>query len=207
LKFLNGFCNHAGFSSGYFRPLLNHLQNSSARAAVSHAGEIRSAPATEPRRAAKAEKAFPGTVDCCPTCKSPRVHIHGDHGVKFYSRQIAICANCRTAWEPIDASLIWDASDPCASLSAPCDNCAFRPGSPEQSDTAKWKELIAQLRSGAAFHCHKGVPLDPEGEDGFAYPKDRPEKLRLCRGYLNALGNGWGAAEPDQSNGPGTPQP
>ena len=49
----------------------------------------------------------------------------------------------------------------------------------------------------------KGVPLDPEGEDGFAYPKDKPEKLRLCRGYLNALGKWWGAAEPDQSKAPG----
>jgi hypothetical protein len=169
--------------------------------------EIRRPPNRRARRAAKSAKAIPGTADCWPKCKSPRVHIHGDHGIKFYGRRIAICANCRTAWEPIDASLIWDASDPCASLSAPCDNCAFRPGSPEQSDTAKWKELIAKLRAGGTFHCHKGVPIAPESEDGFAYPKDRPEKLRLCRGYLNALGKWWGAAEPDQSNGPGTPQP
>jgi hypothetical protein len=53
-------------------------------------------------------------------------------------------------------------------LSAPCDNCAFRPGSPEQADTAKWKELIAKLRAGGTFHCHKGVPIAPESEDGFA---------------------------------------
>jgi hypothetical protein len=122
------------------------------------------------------------------------VHIHGDHGNKFYGHQIAICASCRTAWEPIDGTLIWDPSDPSASLSAPCDNCAFRPGSPEQADTAKWKELIAKLRAGGTFHCHKGVPIAPESEDGFAYPKHKPEKLRLCRGYLNALGKWWGAA-------------
>lgn len=46
-------------------------------------------------------------------------------------------------------------------------------------------------------------PVDPEGEDGFAYPKDRPEKLPLCRCYLNALGKWWGAAKPDQSKAPG----
>jgi len=131
--------------------------------------EVRRPPNRGARRAAKAEKAFPGTADCCPTCKSPRVHIHADHGVKFYGRQIAVCANCRTAWEPIDRALVWDPSDPAASLSEPRDNCAFRPGSPEQSDTSKWKDLIAQLRAGGAFHCHKGVALDPEGEDGFAY--------------------------------------
>ena len=63
-------------------------------------------PANRCARAAKAERAFPGTADCCPTCKSPRVQIHADHGVKFYGRQIAICANCRTAWEPIDRALV-----------------------------------------------------------------------------------------------------
>jgi hypothetical protein len=88
------------------------------------------------RRAAKAEKDFPGTADCCPACKSPRVHIHGDHGVKFYGRQIAICTNCRTAWEPVDRALVWDPSDPFGSFNEPCDDCAFRPGSPEQADTA-----------------------------------------------------------------------
>jgi hypothetical protein len=168
--------------------------------------EVRRPPNRRARRAAKVAKAIPGTADCCPKCKSPRLRIHADHGVKFYGRQIALCANCRTAWEPIDGAVVWDPSDPSASLSEPCDNCAFRPGSPEQADPAKWKDLIAQLRAGGTFHCHKGVPLDPKGEDGFAYPKDRPEKLRLCRGYLNALGKWWGAAEPDQFKTPGADQ-
>jgi hypothetical protein len=166
--------------------------------------EIRRPRNRRARRAAKATTAIPGTADCCPRCRSQRVHIHGDHGIKLYGRQIAICANCRTAWEPIDGTLIWDPSDPSASFSAPCDNCAFRRGSPEQADTEKWKDLIAKLWAGGTFHCHKGVPVAPESEDGFAYPKDRPEKLRLCRGYLNALGKWWGAAELDQSKAPGT---
>jgi hypothetical protein len=50
------------------------------------------------------------------------------------------------------------------------------------------------------------VPRDPEGEAGFAYPKHKPEKLRLCRGYLHALGKWWGAAEPDQSKTEGADQ-
>jgi hypothetical protein len=58
--------------------------------------EVRRPPNRRARRAAKTAKAFPGTADCCPSCKSPRVHIHGDHGAKFYGREIAICANCRT---------------------------------------------------------------------------------------------------------------
>jgi len=132
--------------------------------------------------------------------------------LRFYGQQIATCADCRTAWEPVDDSLVWDRSDPCASLSQPCDNCAFRPGSPEQADVPKWKEMIAALRAGAAFHCHKGVPIAPGSEHGFAYPLDADgkhakSKLRLCRGYLNALGKWWGAAEPDQSSPPSVPGP
>jgi hypothetical protein len=132
--------------------------------------EIRRPPNRRARRATKAAKAIPGTTDCCPKCKSPRVHLHADHDIKFYGRQLSICTNCRTIWEPLDKALIWDPSGPSASLREPCDNCAFRPGSPEQADTAKWKELIAKLRAGGAFHCHKGVPIAPKSEDGFAYP-------------------------------------
>jgi hypothetical protein len=36
------------------------------------------------------------------------VRLRADHGIKFYGRQIALCANCRIAWEPIDSALIWD---------------------------------------------------------------------------------------------------
>jgi hypothetical protein len=152
-------------------------------------------PSRRQRRAAKLERPFPGTAQCCPKCKSGRVVVHDTSAfseLKFYGRRIATCADCRTAWEPVDDSLVWDRSDPCASLSAPCDNCAFRPGSPEQADTAEWKKMIASLRAGASFHCHKGVPIEPGSEHGFAYPRDdagKPHKgkLRLCRGYLTAL--------------------
>lgn len=166
-------------------------------------------PSRRQRRAAKLERPYPGTGQCCPKCKSGRVVVHDTAGfsdLKFYGPQIATCADCRTAWEPVDDSLIWDRTDPHASLSEPCDNCAFRPGSPEQADTAEWKKMIASLRAGSAFYCHKGVPIAPGNGHGFAYPhlgeKSDKSRLRLCRGYLNALGKWWGAAEPDQSSPP-----
>jgi hypothetical protein len=170
-------------------------------------------PSRRQRRAAKQARPFAGSGKCCPKCKSGRVLVHDTTEIRpleFYARKIAVCADCRTAWEPVDESLIWDPSDPHCSFSEPCDNCAFRPGSPEQADTAKWKEMIASLRAGASFHCHKGVPLAPDSEHGFAYPQDadgnaNKSKLRLCRGYLNALGKWWGAAEPDQSKQPSVP--
>jgi hypothetical protein len=170
-------------------------------------------PSRRQRRAAKLERPLPGTALCCPRCHGGRVAVHDTLGyseLKFYGRQIATCADCRAAWEPVDESLIWDRSDPHCSFSEPCSNCAFRPGSPEQADTAEWKKMIASLRAGASFHCHKGVPLAPGSEHGFAYPHDAAgkatkNKLRLCRGYLNALGKWWGAAEPNQSQQPSVP--
>lgn len=76
---------------------------------------------------------------------------------------------------------------------------------PEQADTEEWKKTIASLKAGGGFYCHKGVPIDPSNENGFAYPEDgrNPRKMRLCRGYLNM----WGtlrlkelAAEQDESS-------
>jgi hypothetical protein len=41
--------------------------------------EVHRPPNRRARRAGKVEKAIPGTVDCCPKCKSQRVHLHADH--------------------------------------------------------------------------------------------------------------------------------
>jgi hypothetical protein len=116
------------------------------------------------------------------TCDTPEA-------VEFYGRRLTVC-RCGAAWEPIDESSILDRDDETSSFTKPCDNCAFRPGSPEQADKVKWGELIASLKAGGSFYCHKGVPIAPESKDGFAYPSER-RKLRFCRGYLDALGKWW----------------
>ena len=135
----------------------------------------------------------------CPRCASRKVlsvempdEVRGD----FYARSIEVCGNCHAAWEPIDRALLWDAADPVGSFSAPCDNCAFRPGSVEQRDRDGWIKTIGALKAGGRFYCHKGVPIAPANPDGFAYPRDaagqpNPRKLRLCRGWLNTLGPLW----------------
>lgn len=123
----------------------------------------------------------------CPKCASRRVATIPVPPTEFYATTLEACLNCKSVWEPIDPAQIWDPDDPLCSFREPCGNCAFRPGSPEQADTAKWRELIASLRNGASFHCHKGVPIDPTDENGFAYPKNKA-KLRLCRGFLDMWG-------------------
>lgn len=138
-------------------------------------------------------------ADQCPVCGSSRTGLVDQPVVEFYARHLRVCADCGAAWEPLDPALIWDASDPVCSFREPCDNCAFRPGSPEQRDPKRWAEVIQALKAGSQFYCHKGVPLDLEhktaSDSGFAYPyvNGQPDraKLRLCRGYLNMLGSIW----------------
>ena len=141
--------------------------------------------------AALASDAFPGGPKRCPKCLGLRVAVgHDFPGKGFYSNTVAVCADCEIAWEPLDEALVWDRTDAQSSFREPCENCAFRPGSNEQADREKWREMIGKLRAGGSFYCHKGVVIDPSGEHGFAYPKDT-SKLRVCRGYLNALGKWW----------------
>lgn len=131
-------------------------------------------------------------ADQCPKCASrATVDIEHPSPKGFYADTIRVCKNCKTLWEPADPSLMLDADDRLSSFLEPCNNCAFRPGSPEQADTEEWKKTIASLKAGGQFFCHKGVPIDIHNANGFAYPDDgkTPRKMRLCRGYLNM----WGA--------------
>ncbi|MDE2342740.1 MAG: hypothetical protein KGL63_05005 [Betaproteobacteria bacterium] len=93
---------------------------------------------------------------------------------KAFACELEICLDCRAVWEAFPAEGYIE--DPvCAE---PCDNCAFRPGSPEQRDPEKWKSLIASLKPDETgmftgrFYCHKGVPIDlSEGPGNFLYPQ------------------------------------
>ncbi len=141
--------------------------------------------------AALASDKWPGGRARCPQCLGERVTCAAvPEGQTFYGKELAVCGDCRIGWEPIEEAEIWDRSDRYCCGSAPCDNCAFRPGSNEQLDREKWRGLIGSLKAGASFYCHKGVPIAPRSDTGFAYPADR-RKLRLCRGYLNALSMWW----------------
>lgn len=130
-------------------------------------------------------------ADQCPKCASRRtMDIEAPSPNSFYARIIRGCVNCQTIWEPYDPADTIDPTERHASFKEPCNNCAFRPGSPEQQDKEEWAKTIASLKAGGSFYCHKGVPIDPKGENGFAYPGDGKEtkNMRLCRGFLNMWG-------------------
>lgn len=131
-------------------------------------------------------------ADECPRCGSGNVASLDRH--TKVEHPMAGCVECLTLWEPFDpAALVdWDHDDQNRPFAKPCDNCAFRQGSPEREDTVKWELLIQNilLAECGAFFCHKGVPLElnvpgqshdhPKFPDGnFDYGRSR-----MCAGFI-----------------------
>ena len=122
----------------------------------------------------------------CPACESERiVEIRIRGGDEHYA-----CMDCKVMWEPFAAEDQLDPEEEYASFKVPCDNCAFRKGSPERSDKLKWELLISRFESGGSFVCHKGVPLSFKEGESHDHPKT-PDgefdmtRVRYCRGFLN----------------------
>ncbi|MEJ0046984.1 MAG: hypothetical protein WDN04_13345 [Rhodospirillales bacterium] len=118
--------------------------------------------------------------------------------------EVGLCLVCESVWEAFPALYV---DDPvCAE---PCDNCAFRPGSPEQQDKEKWRALIESLDPNNApehhffagrFYCHKNVPIDLKaGPGNFLFPKRKVKfqgseteiadtrRMRTCSGFLRMV--------------------
>jgi hypothetical protein len=154
----------------------------------------------------------------CPACGSKRIAYVPKGSIpsivalaaatdKDLDVEYGACGKCRALWEAFPPLYIEDPV--CAE---PCDNCAFRPGSPEQQDPEKWKALIASLKPEQSlghftgkFFCHKGVPIDQAtGPGNFLFPQKpvlmdgepvhNPDgtvatiedtlKMRTCSGFL-----------------------
>lgn len=67
----------------------------------------------------------------------------------------------------------------------PCDDCAFRKGSPEQSDPWQWMKIREIVESGQPFHCHKGLPYDLK-TGKYEAPDASKGRVTVCAGWLNA---------------------
>lgn len=157
----------------------------------------------------------------CPSCGSHRVQYvpPGDRLARLTAQvqnapdavELAVCRSCSALWEPHPPVYVRDPV--CAE---PCDNCAFRPGSPEQQDSERWRELLRSLKPESPddwhhgrFYCHKDVPIDTsQGPGNFLFPQ-RPvldddgqpvrdaegkvatipdqSKMRVCSGFLRMV--------------------
>lgn len=146
----------------------------------------------------------------CPACNSRAIVFIPAGALPHLSVETATCRRCSALWETFPDPMIEDPV--CAE---PCDNCAFRPGSPEQQDKEKWRTFVESLRPKGGddlsvhgrFYCHKNVPIDlSKGPGNFVFPKkpvvldgkpvlengkpkmiEDQRRMRTCSGYLRMI--------------------
>lgn len=130
--------------------------------------------------------------EMCPHCGSGNTVDSTKVPDKQFDTRYAFCADCGATWEQLPVGEPRDWREPLMRFAEPCDNCAFRPGSPEQREPEEWKKLLTELKAGGNFYCHKGVPFELDGEaKEFKYPL-KPDgtyetgKMRLCAGFVAA---------------------
>lgn len=144
----------------------------------------------------------------CPSCGSGRIAC-----VLGLQERLDFCMKCHRVWEPLPAGEPYTIDGEQLAFKIPCDNCAYRGNSVERQDPEGWRDLQQMLENGGEFYCHKGVPfsvVDPKapgalvdaGDRGFEFPRKESsvdiggecqpyqhydkDRMRLCRGYLNA---------------------
>lgn len=147
----------------------------------------------------------------CPKCKSIRVERSVLPGINARPTDYDLCRECGTVWEAYPTDWCEDVVG-----AEPCDNCAFRPGSPEQQDAEGWKQLVTTLKSGQEFRCHKGAPITglfgqpPSVEFDAAWMQKHG---RRCAGFMRmvwamrAKGENWVSHHFEFSGAPGYDMP
>lgn len=137
-------------------------------------------------RALVAGEPWPQDRHRCPRCHGRRtvVAVGEPMGLSHVPTLYGTCADCKTLWEAFPADWRHDVVE-----AAPCDNCAFAKGSPESEDREAWRQLLAQLKAGQEFKCHKGAPMvidDAAGTIEFDALWVRRHG-RMCAGFLKAM--------------------
>ena len=129
----------------------------------------------------------PGSERECPACGSLSVKYATDLKHKGYGKGMASCSDCGALWEPYEVNQLSDPSDHLSVLKHPCNNCAFRKGSPESQDPWGMLRILEHIEDGCQFSCHKGQRIDSDSPHGYDYSDD-PLLRRPCRGAKNLKG-------------------
>ncbi|MEL6886884.1 MAG: hypothetical protein AAFP87_20420 [Pseudomonadota bacterium] len=90
----------------------------------------------------------------------------------------AVCLDCLRLQEPEHRA------DPHVQM---CNNCAFRPGSPERAEPFSWMRFQERhIEDGVPFYCHKGlkVELQPGHVVSFKPQSDDEMKRKPCVGWF-----------------------
>lgn len=119
----------------------------------------------------------------CPLCDA--------HGIDRH----CICEGAGAITAAQAATWTEETSDPVRELAPvpkrmakPCDDCAFRRGSPER-DGAEWPAIVESVAEGEPFFCHVGMLVDSGGRHvppaGFD-DEGRPIGAPVCAGWARA---------------------
>lgn len=129
---------------------------------------------------------WPQDFHCCPVCRSRRTVVEPAPplALSHTPTLLGVCGDCRAVWEAFPADWSHDAVE-----ASPCDNCAFAKGSPESQDREGWRSLIAKLKHGGEFKCHKGAPIKIDTEAGtIEFDEAWVQRHgRSCAGFVRAL--------------------
>jgi hypothetical protein len=143
----------------------------------------------------------------CPKCKSIRIERTTLPPTALSHQPTAydLCRDCACVWEAYPDDWCEDVVG-----AASCDNCAFRSGSPEQQNPDEWRALVAELRAGREFRCHKGAPIlnliEGKVEFDAAWVQRRGRK---CAGFMRLVwtmrekGDDWFARHIEFCGAPG----
>lgn len=120
----------------------------------------------------------------CETCGSIEI---GDLIHSIAGTRMSFCTSCGNIWETVPPG--WH---DLTCKRQPCDNCAFRRGSPEQQDPYRWAQILEAVENETGFYCHKGIPLKKgdlikDGKVRFDFGDRTPLEARLCAGYMCAV--------------------
>lgn len=136
--------------------------------------------------ALRAFQPWPEDFHLCPSCRSRRTVVRMDAplALSHVATLLGVCADCEAVWEAFPPDWSHDAV-----AAAPCDNCAFSKGSPGSEDREAWKSLLAKLKLGQEFKCHKGAPILIDKATGTVEFDANWVRLhgRSCAGFVRAM--------------------
>lgn len=107
----------------------------------------------------------------CPSCGSENCNF-----LDLEASPVGVCSNCATAFIPEIRA------NPAIQM---CDDCAWRPGSPERKDPYQWAQMIeVTIEGGQPFYCHKGLTCRVENTNLiYQMPPDGPAGMTPCAGW------------------------
>lgn len=133
----------------------------------------------------------------CPLCEGQGRWGSGERCMECHGRG-AITREEADVWRQTEGVTLTPTPVPPGVMRAPCADCAFRPGAPEEDERPPMDR---------PFYCHHGMPIVDGAYAPVAWADAKPLGALVCRGWWDAATgkdlpvqdyrparDGWGAA-------------